>query len=256
MKSDPIKFGGTLLIRAIIAAILAGVVYMSVAFIFTSFGTQVIGYTVYKQEAGSNEMEKVGDFYYSELEDLENQAENGETSTDQETGVTTTFFRQSIRSDMKPWLKVLSIIVAEICMIGIYTSMLYVSAWERGNKDIKKVQYDHQKEDLFFGLKSSLYASIPICIAFFVLIGSKLGLWLPSFGSTFKIFVLPFFPLVAKIIPTQATAIAWWVFPILLVFMAVKPLTCHYAYKLGYNDKMLRNFFIYKKKKKKKKKSV
>lgn len=254
MKPDPIKFSGVLLLRAVIASVLAFIVYMSVAFMFTSFGTQVIGYTVYKQE-GTGAMEKVGDYYYSQLDDLKEQAkENGETTTDKETGVTTTYYRQSIRSEMKPWMKFLSIFLAEICMIGIYISTLYVSAWERGNKDRKHVKYDGQPKTPWFGLQSGLYASIPYYLAFVVLLGSKLGLWFPTFAGTFKLFVLPFFPLVVIMVPTASSAeLAWWVLPIFLLISGIKPLTSHLAYTLGFQNKLLRNYLLYGDGKKRKK---
>lgn len=257
MKSDSTKFALTLFFRAAISVVLAIVVYFSVAFIFTSIGTKVIGYTIYKQNDGQ-QMEKVGDYYYSELTDLEKQAEHGETSTDQETGVTTTYYRQSIRSEMNLFVKILSFIIAEICMLGIYISMLYVSAWEHGNKDIHHVRHDGLTEDKQFGLKAGIQASIPLIIAFLILFGSKLGMWLPNFAGIFKLFVFPFFPIVLKIMPSQETAqLAWWAFPIFLAMIALKPITCDIAYRLGYKDVMLRELVFYKgqNKHKKKKKS-
>lgn len=256
MKPNAAKFGGTLFLRAVIASVLAAIVYMSVAFIFTSMGTKVIGYTVYRQSSASEEMEKLGDYYYKDLQNLEDQAEEGTTSTDEETGITYTYYRQSIRSEMSASTKFFSILIAEICMLGIYISMLYVSAWETGNKDRAKVKHDGQTEDKQFGLKSGLYASIPIGIAFVLLIGSKLGMWLPTFAGFFKIFLIPFFPLVVMLVPSaESVNLAWWVLPIFLAMMALKPLTCDWAYRLGYKDKMLRDFFLYKSKKSKKKKS-
>ena len=243
-------FGGHLFLRAAIASALAFIVYMSVAFVFTSIGTEKIGYTVYKEENG--QLVNIGNYYYDDLDALESEAKleqeihDGE-SVDEQTGETVIYRTQSIRSDMAPWMKVASFLIAEICMIGIYTSMLYITAWEEGNHDYNHVRYDNGNEDLWRGLKAGLIASIPCAAAWVILLISRLTGMFATFGGTVKLFFVPYFPIVTAALPTTRSADAlWWALPVLLLLAAVKPLTCHWAYRMGYADKTLKAIILYK----------
>lgn len=236
--------GGLLFLRAAIASALAFIVYLSVAFIFTSIGTQKIGYTVYREENGA--LVNLGDYYTSELDTLEEEARGGE-SVDEQTGQTVIYKTQSIRSEMPGWMKVTSFIIAEICMIGMYASMLYVTAWEDGNRTYNRVRYEHGAADPLRGLKAGLIASIPCLAAWLILLISRFSGELPEFGGWVKWFFVPYFPIVTAALPTTASADAvWWAFPALLLLAAVKPLTCHFAYRMGYADKTLKAIVLYK----------
>lgn len=236
--------GGHLFLRAAIASILAIIVYMSVAFVFTSIGTEKIGYTVYREENGV--LVNIGDYYTSEIDTLEETARQGE-SVDEETGETVVYRTQSIRSEMPRWMKVLSFLIAEICMIGMYTSMLYVTAWEDGNKQFAEVRYENGKADPLRGFKAGLLASIPCLLAWCILLISRLTGLLPSFGGTVKWFFIPYFPIVTAALPTAASAdMMWWALPVMLLLAAVKPLTCHFAYRMGYADKTIKAIVLYK----------
>ena len=248
-KSVP-ALGGHLFLRAAIASVLSLIVYMSVAFVFTSIGTEKIGYTVYREENGV--LVNIGNYYYDDLDALESEArltqevQDGE-SVDAETGETVIYRTQSIRSNLPQWMKVLSFLIAEFCMIGMYTSMLYVTAWEDGNKTYAQVRYEHGKADPMRGLKAGLIASIPCLIAWVALLVSRFSDLLPTFGGTVKWFFIPYFPIVTAALPTALSADAtWWALPVLLLLAAVKPLTCHFAYRMGYADKTLKAIILYK----------
>ena len=168
-------------------------------------------------------------------------------SVDEETGETVIYRTQSIRSQMPTWMKAISFVIAEICMIGMYTSMLYVTAWEDGNKTYSLVRYENAQADPLRGLKAGLVASIPCLIAWAALLVSRFSGLMPAFGGTVKWFFIPYFPIVTAALPSAYSAdAAWWVFPALLALAAVKPLTCHWAYRMGYADKTLKAILLYK----------
>ena len=247
MQKSISAFGGLLLLRAAIASLLAMIVYMSVAFVFTSIGTREIGFTAYREENGT--LVRLDDYYFDDLDELQAKAQEIQNSktVDEETGKEIVYKTQSIRSEMPRWMKVVSFIIAEVCMIGMYTSMLYVTAWEDGNKSRTQVRHENGKEEPLRGLKAGLIASIPCAIAWLVLLLSRCFPLLPNFGGTVKWFFIPYFPIVASAIPTAAAAdVAWWVFPMLLALAAVKPLTCHFAYRMGYADRTLKAILLYK----------
>ena len=250
MQKSVAALGGHLFLRAVIASALAFIVYLSVAFVFTSLGTEKIGYTVYREENGV--MVNIGNYYYDDLDALESEAklehevEAGE-SVDEETGETVVYHTQSIRSEMSGWMKVLSFLIAEICMIGMYTSMLYVTAWEDGDKLHAHMRYEGADADPMRGLKAGLFASIPCLLGIAVLAVSRFTGVLPTLGGTVKWLFVPYFPIVTAALPTTRSADAtWWALPVMLVLAAVKPLTCHFAYRLGLAGKTLKAIVLYK----------
>lgn len=250
MQKSVSVLGGHLFLRAVIASVLAFIVYMSVSIVFTGLGTKVIGKTVYREENGT--LVNIGNYYYDDLDALESEAkleqdiQDGE-SVDEETGETVIYRTQSIRSEMTGWMKILSFVIAEICMIGMYTSMLYITAWEDGDKLQSQVKYEHGKPDPMRGLKAGLYASIPCLIAIAVLMISQFSGVLPTFGGTVKWIFMPYFPIVTAALPTARSAdAAWWAVPLLLLLSAVKPLTCHFAYRMGYAGRTLKAIVLYK----------
>ena len=250
MQKSISALGGHLFLRAAIASALAFLVYVSVAFVFTSLGTEKIGYTVYREENGS--LVNIGNYYYDDLDALESEArlekevKDGE-SVDEETGETVVYRTQSIRSELPMWMKIMSFVIAEICMIGMYTSMLYVTAWEDGDKCSTAVRREKAQADPMRGLKAGLLASIPCLIAWAALAVSRFTGVLPTFGGTVKWFFIPYFPIVTAALPTARSADAlWWALPVLLVLAAVKPLTCHFAYRMGFAGKTLKATLLYK----------
>jgi len=247
------KFGTKLFLRAAIAAALCMVVYLSFGFIFTAIATKEVGYTVFHKEADCT-LTNMGDYYIDEVSDLQEDA----SATTTETGTGTTaaesmYYRQAIRTEMPVFVKVISFILSEICMLGMYISMLYVSAWEEGHKRTQN-QAEYGKFDRLFGLRAGAFATLPLCIAWMALIASKLGWFNAEFAGTFKLLMAPWFPVVTAMMPAASTAsMAWWVPFAILPLMALKPLTTHIAYTLGAKDMMLRDKILYKGKKKKKK---
>ena len=125
--------------------------------------------------------------------------------------------------------------------------MLYVTAWEDGNRTHQWVRYEHGKADPLRGLKAGLIASIPCLAVWLLLLISRFSGVLPTFGGTAKWFFIPYFPIAAAALPSAASAdTTWWAFPVLLALAAVKPLTCHFAYRMGYADKTIKAFVLYK----------
>lgn len=248
---DTLSFGAKLFFRAVVASILCAIVYMSMAFVFTAIGTEKIGYQLYHTDASGTVISD-GTYYFKDLETYEQEA--NQTSVDEETGETITYYTQSIRSELSTGLKILCYILDEFFMLGMYLSMLYVTAWEKGKKDLTAVQYDKVAEDKNKGLKAGFIATIPALLAFILLLLGRFGVSIfGNFAGTFKIFSLPFFPLVAALMPTSnALDMHLWAAPILLVFLAIKPLFCWWAYRMGYADILLKNKLLFKGKKKKK----
>ena len=246
-KTTLSSFGGKLFLRAVIAAVLCMIVYLSFGFIFTGVGTKQIGYTVYHQEEDGS-LTNMGDYYFDEMSALEEEA----SDTTGTTAAESVYYRQAIRSEMPGWLKALSFILSEICMLGMYISMLYISAWEQGRRD--KQNESETGFDKWFGLRAGAFATVPLCITWVALIFSKLGMFNPTFAGTFKLVMAPWFPLVSAMMPLASTAdMAWWVPFAVLPLMALKPLTTHAAYTLGAKDIVLRDKILYKGKKKKRK---
>lgn len=258
-NQDISSFMTKLFLRAVIAAVLCMIVYLSIGFIFTSIGTKQIGNTVYVQEEDGSKT-KVGDFYFDDVSELEasadaNDAAVSDVSTD-ESEPEKIYYRQQIRSKMSTGLKVFSFILSEICMLGMYISMLYITAWERGEK-----ARQNRKEvpvDKWYGLRGGLFATIPLLIAWAALIPSKLGWFNVNFAGTFQFIMAPWFPIVNSMMGSSVTtAVPWWAIFAALPLTMLKPLTTHVAYTLGVKDIILRDQILYggKKKKKRKKKS-
>ncbi len=254
-KTTLSQFGTKLFLRAAIAAALCMIVYLSFGFIFTAVATKQVGYTVFHKEADGT-LTNMGDYYFDEMDTLEEEAAASTTETG--TGTTAAesmYYRQAIRSEMPGFVKGLSFVLSEICMLGMYISMLYVSAWEQGRKNAQN-ETENGGFDKQFGLRAGVFATLPLCIAWVALILSKLGWFNAEFAGTFKLLMAPWFPVVTAMMPSAASAaMAWWVPFALLPLMALKPLTTHVAYILGAKDIVLRDKILYKGKKKKKKKS-
>ncbi len=248
-KTTLSQFGTKLFLRAAIAALLCMIVYLSFGFIFTAVGTKQVGYTVYHKEADGT-LTNMGDYYFDDVSKLEEEASAADSS---DTSATESlYYRQAIRTEMSTFVKVVSFILSEICMLGMYISMLYVSAWEQGRKNVQGD--DGDGFDKWFGLRAGAFATLPLCIAWLALLMSKFGWFNPEFAGTFKLLMAPWFPIVTAMMPSAATAsMAWWVPFAMLPLMMLKPLTTHVAYTLGAKDIVLRDKILYKGKKKKKK---
>lgn len=249
---DMSSFVTKLFLRAVIAAVLCIIVYLSIGFIFTSIGTKQIGNTVYVQEEDGSKT-KVGDFYFDDVSALEasTDAAVSDVSTD-ESEPERIYYRQQIRSKMSTGLKVFSFILSEICMLGMYISMLYITAWEWGEK-----ARQNRKEvpvDKWYGLRGGLIATIPLWIAWSALLISKFGWFNPGYAGTFQFVMAPWFPVVNGIMGSSVSAaVPWWAIFAVLPLTMLKPLTTHVAYTLGVKDVILRDQILYGGKKKKKK---
>lgn len=255
-NSEMASFVTKLFLRAVIAAVLSMIVYLSVGFIFTSIGTKPEGYTVYVQDENS-EWSEVSYFTLDELSNPEDVSEAVSPDTsDDETAPTRMYKTISKRSEMPAWLKLLSNVLSEICMLGMYISMLYIVAWEKG-----ETARQHRKEepiDELYGLLGGLIATIPLFIAWAALLVSKFGWFNPDYAGTFQFIMAPWFPVVNGMMGASvSTDVPWWAIFAVMPFIYLKPFVTHVAYTLGTKDIVLRDQILYggKKKKKRKKKS-
>ncbi len=252
MKQETMSsFVTKIFLRAVIAAVLSMIVYLSVGFVFTAIGTKEEGYTVYVQDENSEWVEES----YLTVEELSNANTSSDTDVSADETAPTKMRRvTSKRSDMPTWLNLLSKLISEICMLGMYISMLYITAWEYGAK-----ARQNRKEtpiDKWYGLRGGLIATIPLWIAWAALFASKFGWFNPNYAGTFQFIMAPWFPIVNSMMGASTTAdVPWWALFAVLPLTTLKPLTTHIAYTLGAKDIVLRDQILYGGKKKKKKTS-
>lgn len=274
LNGSNLRLAANVFLRTAFSAILNIVLYLSLLLIAINCTTKSIGTGVYEKGAdGSYTL--VTEFYTadstadsaSDVESGDAEASQAEESDASDTGEsqttsTNTYVSYPIRTSMPASANILTNVIAEILMVILLVALPYSKLWAVGDRDSNSVQFGHMKEDQRRGLKIGLLAGIPSFLCYAVLLVARIGKILPNYFSLYRYLNFTFFPIISLMTPSEdATAVSqvfsagvsWPLMAVLLLTIAVVPLTCYAAYALGYHHISISEKFIYVNPEKKKK---
>ncbi|MCI9413718.1 MAG: hypothetical protein HFJ79_00880 [Clostridiales bacterium] len=250
----------------ILAALISFFIFMSISFIASGVSTQTIGYQIVQIEEDGSSTLITEHLYAADDTTIPSETKNtgeegavsatgeGETATaSSETTLPSNQVKQYIRSEMSPAVSAFVDVLSSVLMILLLIAMPYSVLWKQGDRDSNAVHFGRMEEDRLRGLKVGLLAGLPSFAAYLLLLVSKLGLLLPNFLVYYRLGNVPFLPLINRMVPasTAITAeVPWTVMLVILLTLAVVPLTAVIAYRWGYRHFSLSEVLTYKKKKK------
>ena len=284
MRTQNIRLAVSIYLRTIFAAVLCFIVYTSITIIVSAAATKKIGVEIYEVgKDGKGTLVSVQYYNTTSTSTKTSGVSNTGTSatapgsagaaaagsgsakgTATSVGTTTagtaatgtvsakaSTYQVEKRSKLSPTAEWVSGILSQLFLLMLLIVMPYSILWERGDKDCNSVHFGHMQEDKLRGLKVGLMASIPSILAYLILVLSKLGLISSSYVFIYRFLNLAFIPVYNGLVGTAG--ISWGGMAVLLLTVAVVPLTGYIAYWLGYRQISLSEKIIYVNPNKKKK---
>lgn len=227
-------------VRILVASVLCAILYVSMSVISTAFFSKVVGYQVYEQNE-NQEVTMVEEYYYQPGDVIMNK--DTMELADNQAFTDIREVPDTAKGVMDTISQVLMLIV-----LGIFP---YHILWQFGNRDDTNVRYRGQREDPIRGLRIGCIAMIPSVVAWVLLVVSKYVAQMSNYLSVYRILAFPYLPYTNWLIGDAATAgnVALWRLLLLVLPLAVVPLVCAVAYRMGGNQFSIAEFLTFSKKK-------
>lgn len=175
-----------------------------------------------------------------------------ETTTTAVAATTTTLpqYKQVIRTPMPTAASVTLQILIQLLQLVLLVAIVYGRLWSMGDRDQNRVHYDKMTAEPGRGLRIGVLATIPWAVAYVLLLLSKLGLMPAGYVAVYRVLNTLFLPLINAVTFTvmDTRLVSWWALLVLLLTLAVVPVICHVAYRLGYRGVQLSEKLIYQSK--------
>ena len=242
LKTESIKLAASVFGKTVLAWLVSLMVSMSLSFVFTALGTEVIGYDIY--DANGNFVQHVDmlpeDTVITSDTQTEVKLEEGQTYT-------------SVRSELSPGIAFLRDALQTVMSLIVLLAIPFHTLWARGDKDRNRADFGHIQPMPYRGLVIGGMAAIPAVLSYLVLLVGRLGV----FGSfdyiiAFRLFHTPVLPLMRLYVPTALTTTelsVWHLLGILPLTVLLVPACCALAYWIGFRRYPLVERLMYRKKK-------
>ena len=129
-------------------------------------------------------------------------------------------------------------VIEQLLTLALLVVLTGYYVYREGDRDRNLFKHHDRKPTPYKGLVIGLLAGIPSCIVYALLIVGKCGVMSETVQGLYRGLNPTFLTLINVIMPSDvypATNIAVWQLVLLALPLAVLPLTCHEAYRLGYN---------------------
>ncbi len=237
------KLVGNLLIRTLVASVMAFILYASFTIIGVGTMTKEIGYTVLHSEDGQ-QYEEVYKHYIKDGEDKQLEKYKGKDG----------YYQTPIRSELTEQQKAPIIWLAQGLSFLIWFGLVYGLLWRAGDADAYRAELGQKSPDRWRGLKAALCAMIPMVLAYLYLIAGKCFGWsgvvtpyklLTYYGFAFNDIFLP--------VVKGTAQLSWGGISAAAVNLLFLPVICIFAYYLGEKHFIFKEKILYQKEEKEKK---
>lgn len=227
------------LIRTLISAFIALIIYMSISFIVTGVNYKPIGYTVLYSEDGEN-FETVYTYMYTGEED-----ENWVDPKLKEYMNKEGYYQQNIPNKLSDSTVNTIAWISQILSLVIWGAFIYSVTWNVGNADADKNELGDTPLDKHRGLKAALVALIPYGISYLLLVIAKLMGTMNFAVSLFKILNYNCFAFNDMIITGGLNTISYTELIILALVLLPLPIFAAFGYKMGNRHTLIKEKIVY-----------
>ena len=234
------KLAAQCLIRTLVSAFIALIIYMSIVFVVTGINYKPIGYDVLYSEDGEN-FEKVYTYMYTGEED-----ENWVDEKLQEYMGKDNYYQQSIPNKLSESTMNTISWFSQILSLVVWCAFIYAVTWNVGNADADKNELGSAPLDKLRGLKAGLLAVIPHAVTYLLLVFAKLTNLLPWAVSLFKIFNYNCFAFNDMIITNGLNSISISELICLVFVLVPLPVFAAFGYAMGVHHTLLKEKIVYK----------
>lgn len=236
-KNNVWKSGCQVWLRLIFASVICFIVWFSIDALCLSFMGEESGYQIYAYDENGENPQLIISHTYAEGEDktAEIKLEDNQVIT-------------RIRS-MSPVNKAIAGIISSVFTWLIFGIFPYSMMWAKGSHDENYVFIGRLEEDVLFGLKVGVIATIPSAILYLMLILGKFGVFPPTVLVWHRLINSPFIPYLDAVEMGAKSATELSVGSLLSAgaILLFVPLVSGLAYYLGYRGISIRERLIYKK---------
>lgn len=227
------------LIRTLVSAFIALIIYMSISFIVTGVNYKPIGYDVLYSEDGEN-FETVYTYMYTGEED-----ENWVDPKLQEYMNKEGYYKQNIPNKLSDSTVNTIAWISQILSLAIWGAFIYAVTWNVGNADADKNELGDTPLDKLRGLKAALVALIPYGISYLLLVIAKLMGTMNFAVSLFKILNYNCFAFNDMIITGGLNTISYTELIILALVLLPLPIFAAFGYKMGNRHTLIKEKIVY-----------
>ena len=140
--------------------------------------------------------------------------------------------------------------ISSVLSILLTVVIIYVTAWNKGNKDINRVQLGKITENKNLGLLAGLIANIPFVALYILLILCRFEVLNPAFLSIFRacnshLYGIIYWIYGSAVVASDLSILRLLALSITVLFL---PIVCWLGYLLGYNDIQIMHRLMYKQK--------
>ncbi len=236
------NFTAQCIIRTVLAAVIAFIIFISATTIATGFLTKEIGYDVQSSETG----EKLYSYRFTG-----NEPENWKDPNLDKYDFEKEHVFVPVRSILSDGQRNTVLMVAQVVSAVIWIAMIYSVAWAVGDADANKVELGKAHPDRKKPIKVALYSSVPYAALYILLLFTKLfDFWHSTAVTIYQFLTFQCFyvnELLLQQIAGDKSLIAWPNFIGLFFTLLILPAIILIGYKIGQKHIVIRDKILYKK---------
>lgn len=230
--------------RAVLASVLAFILYVSFTVMASGFSTKAIGYNILFTEDEGQTFETVYTYYYTGEEEEDWIDPNLEKYEDDER-----YYKETLYSELSAGTTKTIMWISQVVSFVVWMALIYGLMWNVGDADANKSEMGHAKLDKWRGVKAALCAEIPFFALYIILfITQSLGVFESGVtiykAVTYNCFAInqTFLPVINKELVVTVPGLLG-----LLLDFVPMPVFAGISYYIGRKHMVLKEKILYKK---------
>jgi len=223
--------------RIVLAMFMCAILFMSLSILANGLLSKEIGYYIVTVDEDGNS--SVGEEVYY--------APGDSPVTEEDLDLAEGQSIQRIK-EMDDGMQRATDIFSLVLMLSLLAIFPYSILWELGSKDENLVQYKHEKEDLWRGLKIGLLATIPSAVLYLGLIIDKFASFPNVYLVIYRVLNIPFLPYLNWLLGVDVYStdmMTIWHFAGVFATLLFIPIVSCIGYRLGYAQFSIKEHMTY-----------
>ncbi len=236
-KNSVFKTAVNVWLRLVFATLMCFIVWISIDAMGLSFFGEVTGYEIYAYDENGENPQLVTSHIFADDEDRSAKIETKDNEA--------LTYNRAMSSGTDAAIGVIS----SVFMLLIFAIFPYNILWNIGSHDENHVQLGRMDEDLVFGLKVGVVATLPSTALYLLLVLGKFAAFPGVILKWHRLMNTPFIPYVDAVEMGAKTATELSFGSLLAVGLTLLfvPFVCWLGYYLGYRHISIREKMVYKK---------
>ncbi len=240
IRKSIFKIGASAMLRSILAIGMAFIVFVSTFFVCSFIFTNEIGYEVYVYNKETDETVREYEYFYASSEQDTRLAELEESGA--------TYTKLSIRSELKGFGYVLTIVIVQVFSLLLVFTLLYPFMWKQGDIERNLGEFGHIEPDGWRGFKIGLVASIPQFVLYFGLILCKLSVLPDGYYGVYRLLNSHIIMMLTWLLGANPSldSTSWLSIIVAMLLIGIIPFCCQIGYVFGARGILIKERLIYK----------